>query len=95
MWIRYRIKVYNPAGEQIADWPISAYGKSLTTTMGGSEALQRAAVLAMRDAAALMIIRFDEQKFVSSLAGTSETANAPSNATTTVQTSAVEGEDDE
>lgn len=61
VWIRYRIKIFDRDGELIANWPLSAYGKSLTTLMGGSDALQRAAVLAMRDAAALMIIRFDEQ----------------------------------
>lgn len=62
VWIRYRIKIFDRDGELIADWPLSAYGKSLTTVLGGSDALQRAAVLAMRDAAALMIMRFDEQR---------------------------------
>ena len=52
----------------VANIPISAYGKSLTTMMGGSDALQRAAVLAMRDAAALMIMKFDEQTLFTSLA---------------------------
>ncbi len=68
VWIRYRIKVYDRHGTMVANLPISAYGKSLTTTMGGSRALQRAAVLAMRDAAALMIMKFDEQTLFTSLA---------------------------
>lgn len=68
VWIRYRIKVYDRHGTMVGNIPISAYGKSLTTTMGGSSALQRAAVLAMRDAAALMIMKFDEQTLFSSLA---------------------------
>ncbi len=67
VWIRYRIKVYDRNGVMVADVPISAYGKSLTTTMGGSSALKRAAVLAMRDAAALMIIKFDDQSLFASL----------------------------
>ncbi len=67
VWIRYRIKVYDRHGTMVANIPISAYGKSLTTTMGGSDALQRAAVLAMRDAAALMIMKFDEQALFTSL----------------------------
>ena len=67
VWIRYRIKVYDAQGELVADWPVSAYGKSLTTALGGSDALQRAAVLAMRDAAALMIMRLDEETAISSL----------------------------
>jgi hypothetical protein len=68
VWIRYRIKVFDRHGTMVANVPISAYGKSLTTRMGGSGALQRAAVLAMRDAAALMIMKFDEQTIFTSLA---------------------------
>ena len=68
VWIRYRIKVFDRYGTMVANIPISAYGKSLTTTMGGSSALQRAAVLAMRDAAALMIMKFDDQTLFTSLA---------------------------
>ena len=71
VWIRYRIKVYDRYGTMVANIPISAYGKSLTTTMGGSKALQRAAVLAMRDAAALMIMKFDEQTLFTSLSNPS------------------------
>jgi hypothetical protein len=66
VWIRYRIKVWNSDGDQIANWPIAAYGKSQTTTLGGSSALQRAAVLAMRDAAALMIDKLDRETGVGS-----------------------------
>ncbi|HNP34463.1 MAG TPA: hypothetical protein PKK10_01310 [Woeseiaceae bacterium] len=74
VWIRYRVKVFDPEGRMIGNWPFSSYGKSLTTTMGGSEALQRAAVLAMRDAAALMIIRFKPQEFMRALAAGGEVA---------------------
>ncbi len=68
VWIRYRIKVYDRHGTMVANQPLSAYGKSLTTAMGGSSALQRAAVLAMRDAAALMIMKFDGQTLFTALA---------------------------
>ena len=71
VWIRYRIKVYDRNGVMVANVPISAYGKSLTTTMGGTSALRRAAVLAMRDAAALMIIKFDGQSLFASLGNSS------------------------
>lgn len=71
VWIRYRIKVFDPDGKLVVNWPLSAYGKSLTTTMGGSDALQRAAVLAMRDAAALMILKFNTKSFASTLSGAS------------------------
>lgn len=74
VWIRYRIKVFDPEGKLVVNWPLSAYGKSLTTAMGGSDALQRAAVLAMRDAAALMILKFNTKTFASALTGTGPAA---------------------
>ncbi len=68
VWIRYRINVFDKDGIEVASWPVSAYGKSQTTTMGGSDALRRAAVLAMRDAAALMIMQLDKSTGISLLA---------------------------
>jgi hypothetical protein len=67
VWIRYRIKIFDGEGNQIANWPIAAYGKSLATTFGGDEALQRAAVLAMRDAAALIILQMNKATGISKL----------------------------
>ncbi len=102
VWIRYRMKVYDRDGKLVSNWPVSAYGKSLTTTMKRSAALQRAAILAMRDAAALMIMKFDNVTRISSLAGGSPTRIAPAVETETgdtddteVQTTALEGSDDE
>jgi hypothetical protein len=77
VWIRYRIKVYDRLGTEVANWPVSAYGKSQTTLMGGSDALQRAAILAMRDAAALMIMQLDKSTGISLLADTSATMPDP------------------
>jgi hypothetical protein len=68
VWIRYRIKIFDAEGNQIANWPISAYGKSLDAGFGGDdEALRRAAVLAMRDAAALIILQMDKATGISAL----------------------------
>jgi len=67
VWIRYRIKIFDSEGKQFANWPISAYGKSQSTAMGGDNALRRAAVLAMRDAAALVIMQMDRATGISSL----------------------------
>ncbi len=67
VWIRYRIKIFDNQGSEIANWPISAYGKSQTTTFGSDEALRRAAVLAMRDAAALVILQMDKATGISKL----------------------------
>ena len=67
VWIRYRIKIFDNEGVQIANWPIAAYGKSQTSTFGGDDALRRAAVLAMRDAAALIIMQMDRATGISKL----------------------------
>lgn len=68
VWIRYRIKIFDAEGNQLANWPISAYGKSLDPGFGGDdEALRRAAVLAMRDAAALVILQMDKATGISAL----------------------------
>ena len=102
VWIRYRLKVFDPDGNLVSNWPVAAYGKSQSTKMGGSGALQRAAVLAMRDAAALMIMKFDNVTRISDLAGggsapkspllppKSETSDEPE-----VQATALEGSTDE
>jgi hypothetical protein len=71
--------------------------------MGGDEALQRAAVLAMRDAAALMIFRFDPTEFMRLLdsapaATESDAATADkgsSDGSDAVQATAIEGGSDE
>ncbi|MEX2496578.1 MAG: hypothetical protein WD448_10840 [Woeseia sp.] len=67
VWIRYRIKIFDAEGTQIANWPISAYGKSMSSGISGGDALRRAAVLAMRDAAALVILQMDKATGISAL----------------------------
>ena len=67
VWIRYRLKVYDHNGTLVSNWPVAAYGKSQAAG-GSSKALQHAAVLAMRDAAALMIMKFDKVTRISQLA---------------------------
>jgi hypothetical protein len=99
VWIRYRIKIFDSKGTQVANWPIAAYGKSQTTTFGGSEALQRAAVLAMRDAAALIILQMDKATGISKLSearARHETAPDPIvPEESDIQTTAVEDPPDE
>jgi hypothetical protein len=68
VWIRYRLEIYDAQGNQIANWPLSAYGKALSSMLGGDEALRHAAVLAMRDAAALVILQMDKSTGISALA---------------------------
>jgi len=97
VWIRYRLKVYDRKGDLVANWPVSAYGKSQTTALGGSDALRRAAILAMRDAAAVMILKLDTETGISGLAGSGRTAAVPAeeNEDDEVQTTAFEGVNDD
>ena len=68
VWIRYRLRVFDREGTNASNWTVSAYGKSQKEGMNGSAALQRAALLAMRDAAALIIMQLDKATQISSLA---------------------------
>jgi hypothetical protein len=81
VWIRYRLKIFDRDGVQVANWPIAAYGKSQATTFGGDDSLRRAAVLAMRDAAALIILQMDKSTGISELRSRS---TQPESAPTTV-----------
>jgi hypothetical protein len=68
VWIRYRLKVFDSDGDLIANWPVSAYGKSESESLSGSQALQRAAILAMRDAAAILIMKLDLETGIGAIA---------------------------
>jgi hypothetical protein len=68
VWVRYRIQIFDSLGNNASTWTVSAYGKSQKEGMGGSKALQRAAVLAMRDAAALILLQMDKSTKIGELA---------------------------
>lgn len=68
VWIRYRMEIYDSVGNSAATWTVNAYGKSQKEGLGGSKSLQRAAILAMRDAAALILLRMDKATKISRLA---------------------------
>ena len=68
VWIRYRLKIFDRNGNKASNWTVSAYGKSMKEGLGGSDSLQRAAVLAMRDAAALIIMQLNKSTIFASLA---------------------------
>tara|TARA_B110000483_G_scaffold200865_1_gene241505 strand:- start:8086 stop:8817 length:732 start_codon:yes stop_codon:yes gene_type:complete len=68
VWIRYRMQVFDSVGTSASTWTVSAYGKSQTEGLSGEEALQRAAVLAMRDAAALILLQMDKATNIGVLA---------------------------
>jgi hypothetical protein len=68
VWIRYRINVFDSAGNRASSWTVSAYGKSQKEGITGSDSLRRAAVLAMRDAAALIIMQMEKVSRIRELA---------------------------
>ena len=68
VWIRYRMQIFDSAGTRASTWTVSAYGKSQKEGMGGSNSLRRAAVLAMRDAAALILLQMDKATKIGMLA---------------------------
>lgn len=68
VWIRYRMNVFDSVGNRASSWTVSAYGKSQKEGITGSDSLKRAAVLAMRDAAALIILQMDKVSKIRDLA---------------------------
>ncbi len=68
VWIRYRMQVFDSAGNRASSWTVSSYGKSQKEGLGGKNSLRRAAVLAMRDAAALILLQMDKATKIGDLA---------------------------
>ena len=68
VWIRYRMNVFDSVGNRASSWTVSAYGKSQKEGLTGTDSLRRAAVLAMRDAAALIIMQMDKVSKIRDLA---------------------------
>ena len=67
-------KIVNDIQDQFEVVPLSAYGKSEDFGLTGDEPLKRAAILAMRDAAALTIMNLDKSTAISSLCPAHEAA---------------------
>ena len=61
VWIKYRIRLLDPNGKTITEWPITAYGKTETEFLKNRErGLNSAMELALRDAGAKLAIGFPE-----------------------------------
>lgn len=61
VWIRYNLAIYEPTGDLITNWPVSAYGESDSRTFGASKSMKQATIRAMRDAAAIIALGFAGQ----------------------------------
>lgn len=60
VWLQYQISVYEPDGGTVIQWPVSGYGKS-ELLRDPEDAVQRAAIVAMREAGATISTKFSEQ----------------------------------
>jgi hypothetical protein len=59
IWLRYRFDLVTTAGEHIAEWTMTAYGKTPTAFLRSDEAaVNLAAVVALRDAGANFAVNF-------------------------------------
>ncbi len=59
VWMQYRLRLYEPDGALVVEWPVSGYGKA---ELGNREAaLHQATVVAMREVGAAISTRFAEQ----------------------------------
>lgn len=61
VWLKYNMRLTQPNGDYIADWVMTAYGKSPTESFQSVDAgVQNAAEVAMRDLAATFSLGFTE-----------------------------------
>jgi len=61
IWLRYRFELLTHRGEPIADWKMTAYGKTPTAFLqSDKEAVRLAAIVALRDAGAHFITSFEQ-----------------------------------
>ena len=59
VWMQYLLRLYETDGQLIAEWPVTGYGKAEHGSRG--DALNRAAVVAMREIGAVISTEFSEQ----------------------------------
>ena len=61
VWIKYNMQVYNRDGELIADWIMSAYGKTPSAFLKSKEeAMNQAVIVALRDLGASLTSGFNK-----------------------------------
>jgi len=62
IWIKYRIRMLTPDGTKIADFTLPAYGKTPSAFMkSAGDAINAAALVALRDLGASLISRFERE----------------------------------
>lgn len=64
-WIKYRVRLYDPAGQPVGDWLLSGYGKSSTEFLKNrGEGLNSAINSALRDVGAKFTLGFAQSEVV-------------------------------
>jgi hypothetical protein len=64
VWMQYRLFLYETDGEIVAEWPVTGYGKAELSGRR-EDAVNRAAIVAMREAGATISTQFAQQPQVS------------------------------
>lgn len=61
VWIKYNMRLMSAEGDYIADWVLTSYGKTPTSTFGSVEAgINDAAIVALRDLASSFSLSFGQ-----------------------------------
>jgi hypothetical protein len=68
VWIQYQLSLYDADGRSVVDWAVSGYGKS-ELMRNRQDAVQKAAIVAMREAGATISTKFAEQPQVKTWLG--------------------------
>jgi hypothetical protein len=74
VWIQYQLTLYDSDGRTVVEWPVSGYGKS-ELMRNRVDAVQKAAIVAMREAGATISTKFAEQPQVKDWLGETENAS--------------------
>jgi len=60
VWMQYKLTLYRQDGQMVIDWPVSGYGK-YELSGNRTDAVHRAAIVAMREVGAAISTKFAEQ----------------------------------
>jgi len=78
VWLKYNMKVYDSQGQIIADWILTAYGKTPSEFLKSQEAaLNDAMVIALRDLGAGLSLRFSQVPEINKWLKTRGKSNTP------------------
>jgi hypothetical protein len=80
VWMQYVLTLYEPGGETVIEWPVSGYGK-YELGKNREEAVQKAAIVAMREVGATISTKFAQQPQVSEWLGEKKHATTAAVAT--------------